>query len=383
MKRAIIFLFVAGCGAEHPPLAALPLRETLLADPRDVAALPVGDRAVLRARFVRELTMARAAVDAHEERGLDVVYAHDTERERAGRDSALALEIGDRRVIEIAAAYDPDARANLEAPLRDDVSPEVAVLVTRALRGPAGALLAGYDQILLGERLPAAYVIDGDTVQANAAWLVAMADASDLASPPVLQSALTSTNLTSLSACASEISQTCAACSADNTCDAAAVLSDYPDGGAECRALSTSGAIAENVCIGLIASRPDVLECIQKNDDSCASGNPKTNAFGEKIRGRALCRKIFEGCALDPAYVVPITCDTCVNFCNNACRIDCTNPSCSWNNGPSCKGPSASCSSCGTRVCSATPAREASMPWWTLAWTLAPLWFLARRSRKR
>ena len=389
MRRFVLAVIVlAACGKEREPYAALPLRETLLADPRDVAAMPVNERTLLRARFVTALADSAAASDRHEEGAIDAVFAHD--EERRDRDSALGVVALAPSFAEDAVRFDPAGSGSVALAEDPLATPEVAALEARALSGAAGALIAdvaaraGVTTIERMRQVPAAYVVSGDRVRVNVAWLVAMAGKDAPAvSAPVVQSGLSASALTSLSECTSEIVGTCSACMNDGSCSDPPVLSDFPSGLAECDSVLSNNATAENVCVTLMVSRNSVATCIRRNDATCIQGGIGTAALGREILGRSVCRRIFDGCARDPNYVLQISCDTCTNMCANLCRVNLTAGSCS---GGRCSGPSASCTSCGTRICSATPVRDDTMPWWSFAWGTAPLAYLlviARRKRPK
>jgi hypothetical protein len=179
-------LFACGGGEESPPLDEMPLRDTLLAEPRSIAQLPTDVRQRLRARFSAERLRADATTEVSLQPGMtfaNQVLLMDATRFSAGRDALLSgtwQELPQTaQATAFIAAVGSQPLAELP-PLEGDLSGSTLLMEQHALTGEAGAVVEGLLRATSARRLervvslPLAALSANGTVYVNAAWLTAM-----------------------------------------------------------------------------------------------------------------------------------------------------------------------------------------------------------------
>jgi hypothetical protein len=185
IRRAFVVgavIATCGCGGEAPPFDELPLRDSLLADSRALAALPREARARLAARFEEERTSPTSPFDVQGTTGAETATrAIDDARERQGLDALVAYSIAGSRAV----AY-TDVVAEGERPARSvvvegEVPRDTEAMELRALEGRAGHIVEALREsshashVVRVNGWPTGVAVIGDTVYVNGAWLTALA----------------------------------------------------------------------------------------------------------------------------------------------------------------------------------------------------------------
>jgi hypothetical protein len=183
----IALLTAAGCEQLAPPLDELPLRDALRADPDVVAALPDDARQRLAAR----LALARVDETSGETMpGGDLspqllIARVDQARELRGQDALVASVVTADGVQPVTGATSGATAMPLPSPAAEGPASPTAALEALGLAAGGGdavrALLAasGARRLQRVVGWPVGAVAIGETVYVNAAWLVALAPASN------------------------------------------------------------------------------------------------------------------------------------------------------------------------------------------------------------
>jgi hypothetical protein len=365
---AVVLLACSGEGA--PPLDELSLRDALGATPATIAALSNEQLKALADRL-EKTRLAQNDVEPLTPQKTPEGNVRSVDEARRGRGTdALIVAIESDKEL---AAHPVEAASNDPLPpLEGTAATDTLDAERRALDGRAGAILVELLRTSGAKRLervvqwPIAAVAIGDTVYVNAAWLVVMAALEETTTPrPTLQPAALKGNpystYSSIAACTDDVGMRCAGCLSTGGCDDTASLSDFGSGRAECEWLVADQKRIEQLCVSAMMSIATVARCVRdRSGCSLSAFNTSSGiALAATFIASPTCMSALHVClsGSTPSDAGPTTtqapadakgcqdpfssCASSFKACNNACKSG----SCSGSDGDSCT-KSSSCSSC-------------------------------------